>query len=150
MRIAAILLASLALSACTMWKEPKHATWKNTTSLEAMEQLYWQAVKEKDWAAVEAHTASNYAYVASSGVSDKEQILTTYKKLDQLEYSLGEFQVTDHGDTSVVTYTAVASYVYDGRKVGPTKFRNLTVWQKQKNGWQMIAGAAVPTDVSAR
>jgi ketosteroid isomerase-like protein len=146
MRFVAILIASLALCACTTWKEPRHATWKNTTSVEAMEQLYWQAVKDKDWAAVEAHTASNYSYMAPSGVSDKAKILETYKKLDRLEFSLGDFQVTDHGETTVVTYTAVASYVYEGKALGPTKFRNMTVWQKQKSGWQMIAGAVFPIE----
>jgi ketosteroid isomerase-like protein len=146
MRIAAIVTLSFLLSACTKWAPPKHATWKNTTSVEAMEQLYWQAVKDKDWAAVEAHTASNYSYMAPSGVSNKEQILATYKKLEKLEFSLGEFEVTDHGGTTVLTYTATASYTYEGRAMPATQFRNMTVWQKQKNGWQMIAGAVFPVN----
>ena len=141
-----IIAASLFFASCSAWKEPKHATWKNTTSVEEMERLYWQAVKEKDWANVEAHTASTYRHAATSGTFNKEQILETYRKLNLVEYSLGDFEVTDNGGAAVVTYNAVVTFELNGQRKGPLKYRNMSVWQQQKNGWQMIAGTAFPAE----
>lgn len=146
-RVAVIVItASLLLVSCSAWKEPKHTTWKNTTSVEEMERLYWQAVKEKDWANVEAHTASTYRHAATSGTFNKEQILETYKKLNLVEYSLGDFEVTDNGGAAVVTYNAVVIFELNGQRKGPLKYRNMSVWQQQKKGWQMIAGTAFPAE----
>jgi hypothetical protein len=146
MRIAAILLLSTILSGCSAWKAPKYATWKNTTSVEEMERLYWQAVKDKDWVNVEAHTASTYKHEAASGTFNKEQILATYRKLTLVDYALGDFEVTDNAGTTVITYNAVVTFELDGIRKGPVKYRNLSVWQRHKAGWQMIAGAAFPAE----
>ena len=140
MRIVAAALAFFLLTSCSAYRVPKHATWKNTTSVEQMERLYWQAIKDKDWMNVEAHTASAYTHVAADGVKSKQEILDFYKGLDLLEYSLGEFQVTDHAGTTTVSYLANASFEAGGQRT-TARFRVLSVWQQQKNGWAMIANS---------
>lgn len=145
MRITAAVLLSFLLTSCTAYKAPQHATWKNTTSVEEMERLYWQAIKDKDWINVEAHTASSYKRVAAGGVTDKQQTIEFYKSMNLLEYSLGEFEVTDHAGTTTVSYLANATFEVNGQRTVGAKYRVLSVWQKQKNGWVMIANSAVST-----
>jgi len=145
MRITAAVLLTLLLASCTAYKAPKHATWKNTTSVEEMERLYWQAIKDKDWINVEAHTASSYKHVAAGGIMDKQQTIDFYKSMNLLEYSLGDFEVTDHAGTTTVSYLANATFEVNGQRTVGAKYRVLSVWQKQKNGWSMIANSAVST-----
>jgi hypothetical protein len=149
MRAAAIVLIALSISACSAYKAPKHATWKNTTSLEEMEKLYWQAIKDKDWGNVEAHTASSYTHSSSDGVLNKDQGMAVLKSAELVDFSLGEFQVVDNGSTSVVTYTAIFSYDYQGKRTGPVMIRRMSVWQQQKKGWSKIADADSPVSTSS-
>jgi Domain of unknown function (DUF4440) len=144
MRIVAAALLALLLTSCTAFKTPQHATWKNTTSVEEMERLYWQAIKDKDWINVEAHTASSYMHVAPGAVSNKQQIIDFYKSMNLLEYSLGEFEVTDHAGTTTVTYVANATFQINGQRTAGARYRVLSVWQQQKNGWAIIANSAFP------
>src|SRR3954468_22492901 len=116
--IATLTLFALLIASCTGWNAAKHATWKNTTSVEEMERLYWQAVKEKDWQNVESHTASTYKHAAASGTFNKDQILATYKKLNLVDYSLGDFDVTDNAGATVVTYNATVTFELDGVRKG--------------------------------
>ena len=139
----AVIIPAILLSSCTRWAPPKHATWKNTTSLEQMEKLYWQAIKQKDWANVESHTASNYTHLSANGSLNKEQALEVLKSADLIDFSLGEFQIKDNGRTSVVTYTASFTIDYQGKRAGPMTIRRMTVWQQQKSGWTKIADSDV-------
>ena len=135
-KIATVALAvamSLTLGGCTMWKEPKVATWKNTTSVEAMERLLWQEIAAKNWVEVEARLASNFTASSAEGVLDKAQTIARWKALPVGEVSMGEFAVTDNGDTTVVTYNVA--------RAGGAPERRLSVWQKQKDGWVMVAQA---------
>ena len=133
MVVAAALTGVLVLGACTLWKEPKVSTWKNTTSVEAMERLLWQEVAAQNWVEVEAHLAANFTMSTAGSVLDKPQAIARWRAMPKAEVALGEFAVTDHGATTVVTYTlAVAD--------GPLE-RRVSVWQKQKEAWVMIAHA---------
>ena len=132
-RLGIIVALAVGLSACTMWKEPKVATWKNTTSVEAMERLLWQEIAKGNWVEVEAHLASNFSATTAAGVLDKQQTITRWKALPKSEVALGEFAVTDHGNSTVVTYTWAKAN-------GPLE-RRRSVWQKQKTGWVMVAHA---------
>lgn len=138
MRLALIATISLLLSGCTMWKAPKEATWKNTTSVEEMEKLYWRAIKEKDWQNVQSHTASMFSYSAGAAVANKEQRLEQLRALQLLEYSLGEFDVRDHGATTVVSY--LATFRANGSALSQ-KARFMSVWQQQKDGYVLIASS---------
>jgi hypothetical protein len=141
--LAAILLVASLVTSCTKWPPPKQATWKNTTSLEEMEKLYWQAIKQKDWNNVEAHTASTYTHLSGNGALNKQQALEVLKSADLVDFSLGEFRIVDNGGTSVVTYSATFIVDYQGRRIGPTTIRRMAVWQQHKNGWAKIADSDV-------
>lgn len=142
-RLIVIVVAALvlSLSACTMWKEPKVDTWKNTTSVEAMERLLWQEIKTGNWVEVEAHLASNFSDSTAGGVLDKGQTIARWKSQTG-DVALGEFAVTDHGSTTVVTYTWA--------KAGGPVERRVSVWQKQKEGWVMVAHAEGDAAVSPK
>lgn len=133
MHLVAVAGLVVALSACTMWKEPKVATWKNTTSVEAMERLLWQEIAAGNWVEVEAHLASNFSNSMAGGVLDKNQTIAHWKAEKPANVALGEFAVTDHGSATVVTYTWA-------KGDGPLE-RRMSVWQKQKEGWVMVAHA---------
>jgi hypothetical protein len=149
-RLATLLVAALLLTSCTRWAPPKHATWKNTTSLEEMEKLYWQAIKQKDWANVEAHTASTYTHLSGNGALDKQQALEVLKSADLVDFSLGEFRIVDNGGTTIVTYTATFIIDYQGHRMGPKTIRRMTVWQRHKNGWAKIADSDVSANISPK
>lgn len=133
MQLAVVVGLAVGLSACTMWKEPKVATWKNTTSVEAMERLLWQEIGAGNWAEVEAHLAANFSNSMAGGVLDKRQTIEHWKAEKPADVALGEFAVTDHGSATVVTYTWAKAN-------GPLE-RRMSVWQKQKEGWVMVAHA---------
>jgi hypothetical protein len=141
MRLATSVLIVLSLTSCTAYKAPKHSTWKNTTSLEAMERLYWQAIKDKDWNNVESHTASTYTHLSNNGVMSKEEALAVLRQADLVEFSLGDFQITDNAGTSVVTYSVTFTVDFEGKRTGPMTIHRMTVWQQQKKGWARIADA---------
>lgn len=130
--VMAVGVASL-LGGCTMWKEPKVATWKNTTSVEAMERLLWQEIQAGNWVEVEARLASNFTASTAEGVLDKAQTIARWKSWPRAAAALGEVAVTDNGETTVVTYN------YASPAGGPS--RRVSVWQKQKDGYVLIAHA---------
>jgi len=139
MLIAVVAAVALGLSACTIWKEPRVATWKNTTSVEAMERLLWQEIQAGNWVEVEARLASNFTASTAEGVLDKQQMIARWKSWPRAQAALGEFAVTDNGETTVVTYNYASGAGVAGRR--------LSVWQKQKDGYVLIAhaeGGAAP------
>lgn len=142
-RLRSLLAVSIVLviifTGCTMWSEPKNPSWKQATGVEQMERLLWQEMKAKNWTEVEAHLASNYTHIAPEGVTDKQATLEIFKKMTLQDYSLGEFQVTQSGDTWLVTYTATYSFLNEGKTTGPKTNRVLSVWQKQKSGFVVIS-----------
>lgn len=141
LRLLATATLGLALSACTMWPEKKEPGWKDATGVEQHERLYWQAIKDHDWKNIESRTASNFTHVAAAGVMDKSQALGELKKVSDFDFSLGDFAVTAHGDSAVVTYTANFKMTYDGKPSGPVTLRRMDVWQLQKAGWVLVATA---------
>ena len=141
-RLVIIAALALSLSACTMWKEPQVSTWKNTTSVEAMERLLWKEVAAQNWVEVEAHLASNLTDSTSAGVLDKAQTVARWRAAKISDHPLGEFSVTDHGGTTVVHYTATVG--------SGAPERHMSVWQKHKEGWVMVAHAEGTVATSPR
>ena len=139
--IAAMLLivVSAGVAGCTMWKEPKHVSWKNATGLEDHERLFWDALKAKDWLSVEQHMASNYKLVTPEKVYTKDEAVAIYKDTTLLDFTLADFDVTQSGETWVVSYTATYTFDYQGKRTGPQSAKTVSVWQKQKSGWVKIS-----------
>ena len=66
-------------------------------------------------------------------------MLARYQQTGLQNYSLGDFTVESHGDTATVTYKA--NLVLEGRPTPSNSVRRMSVWQKQKSGWVIIASS---------
>jgi hypothetical protein len=144
MRLHLFVVATLALflSACTMWPEKRNPGWNQATGAEQFERLYWQELKAKNWAEIEARTASNFTHASAAGVRNKQETITMYKQNPLLDYQLGNFEVVAHGDTAIVNFTADFTYTDEsGKTVGPVHNRVQTVWRQHKSGWVLISKA---------
>jgi len=135
-----IVIATLS-TGCTMWPEKKSPGWEQTTSIERMEQLYWDEIKAHNWKELEARTASNFTHTSPNGTFNKQTMIEQYKKTELAEFSLGDFEVVPHGETAVVSYTANYRGTFDGKTLGPVTSRRMDVWQQQKSGWVLIASS---------
>jgi hypothetical protein len=122
-----------------MWAEPKVATWKNATGVEAFERLLWQEVKAKNWLEVEAHLASNFVYQDQQGRQDKQKFLSDLKETNLTDYTIGDLEVTANGTEAVVTYSAQFAGTFQGKGLPSGPVRIMTVWQQQKSGWVAVA-----------
>lgn len=122
-----------------MWPEKKNPGWEHATGLEQMERQYWKEIQAKNWKEIEAHTASNYRHTSPAGVVNKQQMLERYQQAGLQNYSLGDFTVESHGDTATISYTA--NLQLDGQPKQSKSVRRLSVWQKQKSGWVLIASS---------
>jgi hypothetical protein len=91
----------------------------------------WRAVQKKDWAAVEAHMASNFVYLDAAGTKDKSQRLADLKEMTLTDANINDVNVTPSGNHAIVTYTLAGN-------------RHMSLWQQQKSGWVQIAMSATP------
>jgi Domain of unknown function (DUF4440) len=133
----ALIVASFStsLTAQSIWKEQKNPNWKTATGAEQYTKLLWQAVRQKDWLAVESHIASNFVYVDASGTKDKGQYVEYLKNLTLSDHTLSDANVTASGIDSIVTYTLTLKHA----NAEAESLRVMAVWQQQKSGWVMIA-----------
>lgn len=145
-RLAIILLvlASLLLPACTVWREhPSSTNWKDATGGEGLVRSLWQEVKDKKWNELEQHISSNYIGVSREGSRlDKEATMAYLRQVQLDDYTLGDFQSEMNSETFVVTYTVAMRGTSGGQPIPPEPVRMITVWQKQKAGWLAIAHSA--------
>lgn len=138
-RLLPLLLLSLLLSACTIWKEQTPPTWKSATGAEDFERLFWQSVKAKDWMQVERRLAATFVAVDREGTHDREATIALLKQLELEDYSIGEVAVRPNGSDMTVTYSMTMRGTYKGKPLPAEPFRMLTVWQQAKEGWIAIA-----------
>jgi hypothetical protein len=137
-RLLFTLFLGLAINCGTaqsIWKEPKNPSWKNATGSEQYTKLLWQAVRQKDWLAVESHIASNFVYMDAAGTKDKQQYVEYLKNLTLSDHSLSDTNVTASGTDSIVTYTLTLKPASGEAE----SLRIMAIWQQQKSGWVLIA-----------
>jgi hypothetical protein len=132
-------LLALPATGCTLWPERKNPDWQQATGAERFEQLYWKEWKAKNWLELEARTASNFTLTTPQGTYDKAQALAQIRRTALADYSLGDFQVVDHGSTAIVHYVATYATEVEGRAQDPVRQRRMSVWQQQKSGWVLVA-----------
>jgi hypothetical protein len=140
-----MLLAVLALSpGCTLWREKKVVSnWADATGGEGLERSFWKDVQDKNWTELQRHIAGNYVAYSAEGRMDREATLQHLQQLQLDDYSLGDFQVELNTNTLVVTYTVSARGSVAGHPLPTQPLRMMTVWQKQKSGWQAIAHTVI-------
>ena len=140
-----LLVSAATLGGCTMWKQPKTATWSNATAGEDLERLFWQDLKAKKWAETEKHLAPIFVSVTPGGTFDRAASLEHLRQLEITDYTLGDFATQLNGDSLVVTYTITVHGNFSGRPLPGTPARMMSVWQQLKKGWVMIAHSDTPT-----
>jgi hypothetical protein len=137
-----LLVATLTMSGCTMWKEsPAHA-WKEITGGESLEQMFWQELKAKNWNEIEQRLAGNFVAITPHGQLDRAAFLDHLKQLQLDDYSLGEMQVELNTQTLVVTYVVTLRGAINGQPIS-SPLRMMSVWQKQNAGWIQIAHTVI-------
>jgi ketosteroid isomerase-like protein len=141
---AAILLTVSLLAGCTLWREHPARKFADATGGEQLERVFWQQVKDQQWADLERHLAANLVAVMPTGSLDKTRMLEQLKQTRLERYSLGEFQVEWSGDTMVVAYTMNAQGTGGGAPLSSDPVHLVNVWQKINHDWVLIAHSVVP------
>lgn len=141
-RLIPTLALLVMLTACTMWREKRPATWSSATGPESFERLLWQEIAAGNWSEVEKHLAPTFTATLPGGRYDREGAIAAWQQQPREAMTLGEFTVAPQGANAVVTYTAQAA----GQS---TRWRMMTVWQEAQDGeWVAIAHAEVPTSAT--
>jgi|SRR6218665_223620 len=89
--------------------------------------------------------ADMLTYGHSSGkIETKAEFVSTLAtgKSDFVTIDLTDQTIQVNGDVAIVRHS-LAAQTNDGGKPGEVNLRILTVWQKQKGGWKMVARQAV-------
>jgi hypothetical protein len=132
------LTACIALTGCTIGREPKHSTWTTATGAEQYERLMWQALRNKEWNQVDARLAPMFVGVNALGQSlDRAAWIEYWKKAPVREFALAEVAVRPNGADMTV------SYVLRLGDAG-TSLRVISVWQQVKKGWILTATSMTP------
>ena len=139
-RVISILSAIMLLAGCTMWREHQITEFKDATGGEGLERSFWKEVKAKHWNALEGHLAGNYvSFTPEEGRFDRASMLAHLQKVQLDDFSLGDLQTELNTETLVVTYAITMRGTFAGQPLPSGPVRMMTVWQKQKTGWQAIA-----------
>jgi hypothetical protein len=143
-----ILLLALLASSCTLWKEKQPKTWQSATGPEAFEQLLWQDIQAARWAEVERRLAPTFVAIGPQQRYDRAAAMEQLKKLQVTDFAIGEVDVRPNGETTVITYVITLNGSLAGEPLrGP--LRRLSVWQKQADGWLLIASTGLPAAPAA-
>src|SRR5262249_54081236 len=103
MRLAITVIIAGLLTGCA--GEPKHPAWSNATGAEQHERLMWQAVREKDWKAVEYHLAPTFVGVDASGSAFDRTTWVEHWKANEIKgFNMAEVSVQPSGTHMVVSY----------------------------------------------
>ena len=145
MRIVArcfVVILLLSLVACTFYKERPAKDFAGATGGEALENVFWKNLKVKDWTAIQNVLASNFAGVTSDGNFKADEWMERLKKVDLQDYSIASMHTELNGDTFVVTYDVTMTGTIGGQPIPAKPPHRMTVWQRQKSGWVLIAQSA--------
>jgi hypothetical protein len=135
-----MLSAIILLAGCTVWREHQITEFKDATGGEGLERSFWKEVKSKHWSVLEGHLAGNYvSFTPQEGRFDRVSMLAHLQKVQLDDFSLGDLQTELNTETLVVTYAITMRGTFDGQPLPSGPVRMMTVWQKQKTGWQAIA-----------
>ena len=106
------------------------------------ENLYRQflsAIAGQNWSAVEAMISPSFQSVHSDGTRDRIAELALIKGVNLGTYTLHDFKVTKADNHLVVTSWISIEETIDGERLSTKSSPRLSVWDKNPNGWQLIA-----------
>jgi Domain of unknown function (DUF4440) len=147
MRIIGVVLAFALLAVCTgctVYGDKPKPAWDMATSGEQHERLFWDAVKAKNWADVEAHLAGTVVTEAPDAVRNKQQTMEHIRQVSLSDYSIGDVQTETNGGDLIVTYSITVHGTFAGQPLPERPMRMMSVWQPVKRGMVMIAHSSMP------
>ncbi|MBV9436233.1 MAG: nuclear transport factor 2 family protein, partial [Acidobacteria bacterium] len=109
------------------------------------ERLWWKAIRDRDFRAVEWHLAPIYTLTTPTGIRDRQQALEYFQSLNVNDIEIAELQVKPEGGDMVVSYVAS---LRTASIPNPQRFYMTTVWQQGKKGWFAIAHSETPAAAS--
>jgi hypothetical protein len=111
-----------------------------TSPGEQAERRMWEAIKAKNWTAVDAMIAPGFQSAHEDGARDKAGEMTLMRALDITDYTITDVKVTDSGtDLMIVTYRISVPETIDGKQLSSKPAMRMSVWQKTTAGWQWIS-----------
>lgn len=111
---------------------------------EVVQQLR-KAMVDGDSTTLSKLTSPSLTYGHSGGhIETKQEFVSNLAsgRSDFVTIDLSEQTVSVHGKTAVVRHTLIAA-TNDGGKPGTVKLHILSVWQKERKGWILLARQAV-------
>src|SRR5215469_14994469 len=129
-----------ALTACTVYGEHPVLTIADATGGVGFEQAFWREIQAQNWKEMEKHLAGNFVYVTPAGRLERAAAIEEIERMRVSDYSMGDITTEMNGDTFVVTYT-ITLHGSGGFPSQPQ--RRMTVWQKQKAAWAIIAHSVI-------
>ncbi len=137
-RAFAVLMLTLILSSCSMWKNPPKG-WAGATGGEQLERLFWDDLKDKDWAELGKHLAPTFVSTSVDATRDRAASLERWKQYNVQSVSLADVQVQTAGADFVVTATVTLTGTMDGHPMPATPAHTMSVWQQVSKGWILVA-----------
>lgn len=147
MRILQVVLVYALLTttvACTFYGEKPKTAWDTATSGEQHERLFWDAVKAKNWADVEAHLSGTVVTETPDTVRNKQQTMEHIRHLNLTDYSMGDIQTEMNGGDLIVSYSMTVHGTFNGQPLPDRPMRMMSVWQPLKRGMVLIAHTSMP------
>jgi hypothetical protein len=144
-RFLALLIVStlLTLSGCTKWAEKSHPSWREATSGEHLVNLFWNEVKAKNWAGLEAHVGAEFMGISPDKTMDRAGLMEHLKGIDLESFQVGEVETRPAGKDLLVSYIITARGSHAGQSLPETPIRMMSVWQELGHGWVLVAHSDV-------
>ena len=127
------------LPACTVYPYREAKVFADATGGEDAERSFWRAVQQKQWNAINTCLAPNFVFATPNGRVERAQALENIRKLDVKQFSMGDLTTEMNGNTFVVIYNLVLEGTRDGRPLSGAPQHRVSIWQRQKNSWVLIA-----------
>jgi hypothetical protein len=135
-----LLATVMGLSGCTVYGVKNPPTLKSTTSAEQYENIFWTAVKGKNWQALPGMLGANVMYSAGGKVLSKDQVQPYLQELNVADFSITGVVVKPNGPDMSLSYTLQLS----SSRGTPQTYTAISVWQQVDAGWILIAHTEQP------
>lgn len=133
-----IRLAIATLTAFTVFQAPLFA---ESSLGEKLETQMWEDMKHRNYTAVEDKIAKEFQSIHTFGALARAAEINLIKDLYLGTYEISNVNVTEIGDTIVITYLISVKEKIDNKQLSSTPAPRLSVWKKIDNKWQWIAHA---------
>ena len=102
----------------------------------AKEKATWDTIKKQDWTAFADNLASDYIEIGSSGVYDKNGILTFIKDLNVTDVEFSDWKsLPIDADATILTYTLNLKGTHKGQPMPAGPYHATAAWVNRGGKW---------------